>query len=209
MITFLSLHGLDLLTTILGLIYLWLEYRASIWLWAVSIIMPLLDIVLYYQHGLYGDAGMACYYTVAAVYGYIVWKISERQESPDSIVQEEADKSDGGQSVRGIRHFRKEHVLPAILFFFLAWGVTWWVLRYHTNSTVPVTDALTNALSFVALWALSKKYVEQWLIWLVVDLICTYLYVMKGIPFKAALYGIYCIVAVAGYRKWRKMAGQG
>ena len=61
-------HGLDIFTTVLGLLYIWLEYRAHIALWIVGIIMPALDIYLYYSHGLYGDAGMAGYYTVAAIY---------------------------------------------------------------------------------------------------------------------------------------------
>ena len=68
---------LDIFTTILGLVYIWLEYRASIWLWLVGVVMPALDIVLYWRHGLYGDAGMACYYTVAAIYGFLFWKFKK------------------------------------------------------------------------------------------------------------------------------------
>ena len=71
-----------------------------------------------------------------------------------------------------------------------------------------MTDSFTTALSVIAMWALAKKYVEQWLLWLVVDAVCTVLYVYKGIPFKAAIYGLYTIVAVAGYLKWKKMAQQ-
>ena len=58
---------LDIITTLLGLVYIWLEYRASIMLWLVGIVMPALDIFLYWSHGLYGDAAMAVYYTVAAI----------------------------------------------------------------------------------------------------------------------------------------------
>lgn len=58
-------HWLDIFTTILGLVYIYLEYRASIALWFVGIIMPAMDVYLYYSHGLYGDAGMAVYYTFA------------------------------------------------------------------------------------------------------------------------------------------------
>ena len=82
------------------------------------------------------------------------------------------------------------------------WAAIWWILVRHTDSTVPVADAFTTALSIVALWALSRKYAEQWLIWLVVDLVCCVLYVRKGIPFKASIYGLYSVVAVLGYRKW-------
>ena len=81
---FFAEHWLDIVTTVLGLVYIALEYRASIALWIVGIIMPALDIYLYYSHGIYGYAGMAVYYTAAAVYGYIwmyVRKIG-RQQGP-------------------------------------------------------------------------------------------------------------------------------
>ena len=185
---FLSAHWLDLLTTILGLIYIWLEYRASIALWLVGIIMPALDVVLYWQHGLYGDSGMACYYTAAAIYGYIAWKwgTGEKRELP-------------------ITHMPLRLYLPTAAFFLVAWGITYYILIRWTNSTVPVLDAFTNALSFVGLWALARKYIEQWMFWIVVDAVCCMLYVQKGIPFKAGLYGLYVVIAIAGYFKWENM----
>ncbi len=72
-------HGLDIFTTVLGIVYLILEYRASIALWVVGIIMPALDVYLYWSHGLYGDAGMAVYYTLAAIYGYAVWRFGKKR----------------------------------------------------------------------------------------------------------------------------------
>ena len=59
MMDFITSHGLDIITTVLGLVYILLEYRASIYLWLIGIVMPALDIWLYWGHGLYGDAGMA------------------------------------------------------------------------------------------------------------------------------------------------------
>lgn len=61
-------------------------------------------------------------------------------------------------------------------------------------------------MSFVGLWALARKYVEQWVFWIAVDAISYYLYIIKGIPFKAGLYGLYVIIAVMGYMKWKRMA---
>lgn len=188
---FLASHWLDMFTTILGLLYIWLEYRASILLWFVGIIMPALDIYLYWSHGLYGDAGMAAYYTLAAVYGYCIWKFKKTRKQKLSLP---------------IAFMPKKQYLPAALFFLAAWGITYFVLITWTNSTVPVLDSFTNALSFVGLWALARKYVEQWLFWIVVDAVCTVLYVHKGIPFKALLYGLYIVIAVLGYIKWRKQA---
>ncbi len=186
---FLSDNWLDILTTALGLLYIVLEYRASILLWVVGIIMPALDIFLYWNHGLYGDAGMAAYYTMAALYGYAVWTFGKKRDK------------------RGmpITHFKRSSILPTTLFFFAAWGATYWILITYTNSNVPISDAFTNALSFVGLWALARKYLEQWLIWIAVDMVCAYLYLQKGITFKASLYALYVVIAVLGYAKWKKM----
>lgn len=222
MTEFLSTHWLDIVTTILGLIYLVLEYRASIALWVVGIVMPAMDIYLYWSHGLYGDAGMAVYYTLAAIYGYAVWKFGAKwkrmlkrkaSEAAGSDKALDADGSDKAVDAAGgspeelpITFFPRRLVLRTLGFFLLAWGATYYVLVAYTNSTVPLLDAFTNALSFVGLWALARKYVEQWLFWIAVDVVCCYLYVVKGIPFKAGLYGLYVVIAVMGYIKWKGLA---
>ena len=193
MITFMTAHWLDIFTTLLGILYLILEYRASIALWIVGIIMPAFDVYLYWSHGLYGDAGMAVYYTLAAVYGYAVWRFGKKSGQ---------DKAHD----MPITHMRSKLYAPTLLFLAAAWGATYYVLREFTNSTVPLLDAFTNAMSFVGLWALARKYVEQWLFWIAVDVICCYLYIVKGIPFKAGLYGLYVVIAVMGYFKWKRMA---
>lgn len=231
MTEFLSTHWLDIVTTILGLIYLVLEYRASIALWVVGIVMPAMDIYLYWSHGLYGDAGMAVYYTLAAIYGYAVWKFGAKWKrmlkrkasgAAGSDKALEADGSDRAVDAAGsdkavdaaggsseelpITFFPRRLILRTLGFFLLAWAATYYVLVAYTNSTVPLLDAFTNALSFVGLWALARKYVEQWLFWIAVDVVCCYLYVVKGIPFKAGLYGLYVVIAVMGYRKWNGLA---
>jgi nicotinamide mononucleotide transporter len=78
-----------------------------------------------------------------------------------------------------------------------------------TNSTVPMTDALTTALSIVALWMMARKYAEQWLVWLLVDAICVPLYAYKGIYFYAGLYAVYTVIAWFGYRKWLRLMREG
>lgn len=206
-------HWLDIVTTILGLIYLVLEYRASIALWVVGIVMPAMDIYLYWSHGLYGDAGMAVYYTLAAIYGYAVWKFGakwkrmlKRKASGAAGSDKAVDAAGGSSEELPITFFPRRLILRTLGFFLLAWAATYYVLVAYTNSTVPLLDAFTNALSFVGLWALARKYVEQWLFWITVDVVCCYLYMVKGIPFKAGLYGLYVVIAVMGYRKWKGLA---
>ena len=190
-----------------------------------------MDIYLYWSHGLYGDAGMAVYYTLAAIYGYAVWKFGAKWKrmlkrkasgAAGSDKALDTDGSDKAVDVAGsdkavdaaggsseelpITFFPRRLILRTLGFFLLAWAATYYVLVAYTNSTVPLLDAFTNALSFVGLWALARKYVEQWLFWIAVDVVCCYLYVVKGIPFKAGLYGLYVVIAVMGYRKWKGLA---
>lgn len=181
-----------------------------------------MDIYLYWSHGLYGDAGMAVYYTLAAIYGYAVWKFGAKwkrmlkrkasgvagsDKALDTDGSDKAVDAAGGSSEElPIKFFPRRLILRTLGFFLLAWAATYYVLVAYTNSTVPLLDAFTNALSFVGLWALARKYVEQWLFWIAVDVVCCYLYVVKGIPFKAGLYGLYVVIAVMGYRKWKGLA---
>lgn len=95
------------------------------------------------------------------------------------------------------------------LLFIALWGILYWILIRYTNSNVPLLDSFGNALSIIGLWALTKKYLEQWWIWIVVDAELSALYVYKDIPFTAGLYALYVAIAIAGYRRWKKeMNGQ-
>jgi nicotinamide mononucleotide transporter len=152
--------------------------------------------VLYYKAGLYADFGMAVYYCLAAVYGFAAWRWADYRANG-------AQKSQKSSS--GIAHFPIRLVVPTLVVGVTLWAAIWWFLSHHTDSTVPVTDAFTTALSIIALWALARKFAEQWLLWLLVDAVCCTLYVYKGIPFKAAIYGIYTVFAVVGYMKWLRL----
>ena len=186
--TFLADHWLDIVTTVLGLAYILLEYKASVWMWLVGFLMQALGIVLYYQKGLYADCGMEFYYLSMTVYGY--WKWVRGSVSKESLP---------------ISHFPKRLVLPWLLLIAAVWGIIYWLLITFTNSNVPLADSFTTALSIVGIWALAHKYLEQWFIWIAVDVVTCALYFYKDIPFKASLYGLYVVIAVFGYFKWKKL----
>ena len=191
MITFFVEHWLDIVTTALGLAYILLEYKASVWMWLVGFLMQTLGIVLYYQKGLYADCGMEFYYLAMTVYGYWRWVhgSTEKQSLP-------------------IRHFPRRLVLPWLAVIATVWALIYWLLVTFTNSNVPLADSFTTALSIVGIWALAHKYLEQWFIWIAVDVVTCILYFYKDIPFKASLYALYVVIAVFGYFKWRKMVAK-
>ena len=188
MTEFLLAHWLDITTTILGLFYIWFEYRASVWLWAVGFLMQALGIVLYYQKGLYADCGMEFYYLLMTIYGY--WKWVRGSTSKQALP---------------ITRFPNKFILPWGALTCAVWGLIYWLLITFTNSNVPLIDSFTTALSIVGVWALAHKYLEQWFIWIVVDIVTCGLYFYKDIPFKGGLYALYVIIAIFGYRKWKQM----
>ncbi|MDE5799968.1 MAG: nicotinamide mononucleotide transporter family protein, partial [Paramuribaculum sp.] len=75
------MNYLEVIGTALGLLYLWLEYRASAWLWAASIAMPAIYLAVYYQAGLYADLGISIYYILASVYGLFCWLRHHKTDS--------------------------------------------------------------------------------------------------------------------------------
>lgn len=191
---FLSAHWLDLLGTLIGLVYVYQEYQANVWLWITGIIMPVVYMFVYWDAGLYADFGMQVYYALAAIYGLAVWKWGKKHNQTTREMP--------------ITHVKRSLLLPSLLLFLTAWGALYLILATLTNSTVPVLDSFGNALSFIGLWWLARKYLEQWWIWVVVDVELSALYVYKGIPFTAGLYALYVFIAIAGFFKWRKMMHQ-
>lgn len=184
---FLSNHWLDITTTALGLAYILLEYKASVWMWVVGFFMQSLGIVLYYQKGLYADCGMEFYYLAMTIYGFIAWMrhSSQKKDLP-------------------IRHMPRKTALVWLGLAAVIWLSIYLILTNFTDSRVPILDAFTTALSIVGIWALARKYLEQWFVWIVVDIVTCGLYFYKDIPFKASLYGLYVVIAVFGYFKWKK-----
>ncbi len=183
---------LQIVGIVLGLLYLWLEYRADIRLWIVGLIMPCVHGTLYFTAGLYADSAMQLYYILAGLYGWVIWR-------------------KGTSRNKACKHHAIGHTPYTLWPLLIAvYGVLhlalYLALRYLTDSTVPFFDAMTTALSMVAMWMLSRKFVEQWLIWALVDLLTVGLYLYKEIPLTAALYALYTVLAFVGWLRWRRQA---
>lgn len=177
----------------LGVLYLYYEYKANARVWIVSLLMTLVSMQVYYSRGLYADFAMNIYYVVMAVYGYVTWTFHLRKhKKPELPIRRAGARVLVGCAV----------ALAGVYAVIAAW------LVLFTDSTVPYFDAFTTAMSIIATWMLARKYVQQWLAWLVVDAVCVGLYAYKGIYLYAILYGAYTVVAWLGYRKWLRLMRQ-
>lgn len=178
----------EIIGVIIGLLYIYYEYKASKWLWPVGVIMPIVYIIIYYFGKFYADMGIQFYYFFAGIYGWIKWKKGESTDNTIPI------------STTPKRYFLRMSAITALSFIIIAY-----VLIKFTDSPIPYGDSLTTALSLLAMWMLANKYIEQWWLWIIVDLISSGLYFWKGLTPTAILYAIYSIIAVFGYFKWKSM----
>ncbi len=187
---------LEIIGTIVGLLYLWLEYKASIYLWIVGVIMPAIYIFVYFDAGLYADYAMNIYYLLAAVYGWVMWKKRDKREKVK--VKSEEFLTIFSPSAKTL--IIRLTVVFLLLFFTIAW-----MLIVFTDSDVAWFNSFTTSLSIIGMWMLAKKYVEQWWVWVVADVACAVLYAYKDLHFTAVLYALYAIIAIFGYRKWKAL----
>ena len=210
------MNYLDLVTAVLGLAYILFEYRASRWMWVVGIAMQLLGIALYYQKGLYADCAMEFYYLAMSIYGLVRWtKRGERREKSEewraksgerivSLFEKQKIKHTSLPSPLSTLHSSLSPLPFLLSTAILLWIVIWWLLTTFTDSSVPVADSFTTSLSIVGIWMLARKILEQWFVWIAVDVVTSVLYFYKDIPFKASLYALYVVIAIFGYRKWKR-----
>ena len=182
-----ALDPLELTGAVIGLLYLFLEYKANIWLWPVGVLMNIVYVIIFYQSEIYGDMGIYIYYFFASIYGWYIWKKATNQT--EKIL---------------ISHTPIKYIWKLIVAFILIFFVIAFVL-IQLKSQVPYLDSLTTTLSILAMWMLAHKYIEQWLLWIVVNVVSIGLYSYKELDITALLFIVYTIVPFFGYFKWKKI----
>jgi nicotinamide mononucleotide transporter len=182
----------EILGVIVGLVYLWLEYKANIWLWVAGIIMPVCYIYVFYQSKFYAGMTINIYYLFASIYGLNKW-------------HKEANPEDKMPAVKRFPLRFVPVVLAVVGALFL---IINYLLVHFTDSNVAVGDSLITALSIAGMWMLAHKYLEQWLVWIIANLISVFVYMNNGLVFTGILYLVYTIVSIFGYFNWKKNVQQ-
>jgi nicotinamide mononucleotide transporter len=179
---------IEIVGAVVALLYLRLEYRANILMWPTGVLMALFYIYIFFAGKFYADMSIHVYYMFASIYGWIRWK---------------RDGDAAGRMQIASLPLRRWWPLSAV--FAGLFGAIAAALYACTDSPVPLGDAFTTALSIVAMWLLAHRFMEQWLLWVVVNAVSTALYFMRGLYPTAVLFVVYTVVSVFGYLKWRKM----
>ena len=179
---------MEILGTISGLLYIWFSIRQNILLWPLGFITSAFYIYIFFKSGFYADMGLQVYYLVISVYGWMYWHFGNKNPG---------NKND----LPVIKLSPKGWIASVIVTAILTFAISGILIRF-TNSTIPWWDAFTTAASITATWMLARKYIDNWLFWIVIDSVSAGLYLYKGLYPTFVLFIVYTVMAFAGFREW-------
>lgn len=181
-------HIVEIIGTVSGLLFLYLEIKQNKWLWPVGLLTSAMYIYVFFVAKLYADMSLQFYYVFISIYGWILWSRGKNQHEKELPV------------VRLHLSLSLKLLVASIgIYVLIAY-----ILVNFTDGSVPYWDAFTTALSIVATWMLARKILEQWLVWIVVNSVSLGLYIYKDLNFTAVLFFFYTTMAVVGYLQWKK-----
>lgn len=182
---------LELVSFILSVITVALNIRQTHWAWLFSIASSATYGVVFFGARLYGDMGLQAVFIAVSVWGWYQWLYGSAQH--DTLPVTWLDKAGQRNAVAG---------------WLAGFAVLALFLHFATNTDVPVTDGFLTAGSLVGQLLLSRKKVENWIVWIVVDVLYIGLYVYKGLMLTAILYAVFIVLAAIGLRAWSRAAGR-
>lgn len=183
---FLQTSWLEWLGTISGFICIYLAAKENIWNWPISIISVVSYSIIFYESKLYGDTVLQIYFLSTAIYGWYFWL--KKKASNDKPVE----------SING------RQWIFVILGVAVLTGLLGLFLEKNTDTDVPYIDGFCTAMSFAAQLLMTRKVLQNWIIWIIVDICYVPLYIHKHLALTAVLYFVLIILAITGFRDWRK-----
>lgn len=183
----LSTNLLEICAVLFGIANIYLCVRASVWNWFFGILMLSLYTIIFFQVKLYADMFFQLVALALQFYGLKTWLTKNKAHVNLAI------------SHAGNHNLQMMGLAVLILFPLIAF-----ILANYTDSTTVYIDALTTAASLVALWMQVKKWVEHWLVWIVIDIGLVNMYLIKNLYYTAGLNAFFMLLCVVGYLKWRE-----
>jgi nicotinamide mononucleotide transporter len=177
----------EIIGTILGLISVWLTVRQNIWCWPTGIVMVALYAVVFFQTGFYSQAGLQVVYVVLQVYGWYEWLHGGKARGKLEVTR------------IGLRLGVALAVMTAAVTTLMGYA-----LAKQPDAALPYWDSAITVLSLVAQWMLTKKIIENWLVWIVVDVLTIGVCAAKALYPTMALYAAFLALAALGWIEWRK-----
>jgi len=182
---------LEIVSVVFGLIYVILAARENIWCWPAAFIGTGTAIFLFWDASLLMESALNIFYLLMAVFGWWQWRHGSQTKSELLIS----------------RWQPRQHLLTFAIITVLT-VCSGYFFSSNTNAALPYVDSFTTWSAVITTWMVARKILENWLYWVVIDLVSIWLYLERGLFLYAALFVAYTIIAVIGYLHWRRKLNQ-
>jgi nicotinamide mononucleotide transporter len=182
-----GLSPLEISAAVFGAWSVWLSVRQNILSWPTAIVNVVLYGIVFYEAKLYADMGLQVIYTILSIYGWYQWLY-------------------GGEGHSELHVSRTSRSLAVRLLFLAVVSAVMLVtlLRRTTDAALPFMDSALTTASLVAQWMMTRKLLENWLVWITVDVFYVGMFIYKGLCVTAVLYAVFLGLAVKGWIDWRR-----
>jgi len=180
---------LEWLGVFTGILCVWLAAKNNIWNWPIAIISVLIYIFIFFESKLYADMGLQFYFFAMNIYGWLYW--SKQKENP-------------GQE-RPIGTITKKEIILSLIGIVIFTLILGSLLHKNTDASFPFIDSFCTAGSLIAQIFLARRVIQNWLIWIFVDIIYVGVYFSKDLYATGLMYALYVVIATMGYLDWRKI----
>jgi nicotinamide mononucleotide transporter len=178
---------IEILAAVLGLAGVWLTTRQNIWCWPLGLMNVTLSMFVFFSARLYYDFILQIFYFALTLYGWYHWVFGS--------------KSAKKVPVSGIR---AKTLGISLLIITVSVIVMGWLAEKYTNASLPYWDAFTTAAGIIVTYWMARKFIEHWIAWVIIDLVCTVIYIHKELYAFSVLYFIFAVLAIYGYFQWKK-----
>lgn len=182
--------ALEITGIVFGLLSVWLAKKNHIGVFPTGMISTSIFVYLLLKWGLVGDMLINAYYFGMSVYGWVIWTRVNDQELATPISR-----------------INQQEWRYLLLLFVGSLGFVYGVYQWFGlwNSSTAVIDTLTTAIFFSGMWLMARRKIENWIFWIVGDIISVPLYLIKGFSFTSLQYLIFTFIAIYGYLEWKKI----
>ncbi|MEX1383366.1 nicotinamide riboside transporter PnuC [Lutibacter sp.] len=181
---------LEIIAVIFGFLSVWSSKNNKIWVYPTGMISTSIFVYLLLKWSLLGDMMINGYYFIMSIYGWYIW----------------TRKVDATHNTPITKTTKKENKISILLFFATLFFV-FIVYNFFDKWTswVAYVDTITTAIFFVGMWLMARKKIENWIFWIIGDIISIPLYFYKGFTFTSFQYLIFTVIAIYGYIEWKKL----
>lgn len=182
-----EMSWLEAIAVFFGIASVFYSIKKNILVFPTGMISTLIYVYICLQYKLYADMGINAYYFSMSIYGWYIWS-----------------RPSNGKAVLPVTWLDKKGIVSSFALFFGSYAVLYFILENFTDSDVPYWDSFTTASAFVGMWLMAKKKVENWIAWIITDIVSVPLYYYKGLMLTSFQFLFFTVLATIGLMEWIK-----